>query len=132
MRTPPTGSRGCYSIRHVWRRESHGSSYSLIRECYRPRADDFKPGCHLMVGEIRSDRYHVGSVNRAPHKAASANPTPARDADNRKARRAHGPCRADLLDAEHIGASGKSGYPAPDIPRANMGGDLCLLTSGSE
>ena len=101
-------------LRHALDVGSDGSSpLGHTRGIPQLSAADFKPGYHLVVGEPKSDRYDGGSVNRAPHQAASVSPSPARDAVHRKARRATGPVRAGFPDSEHIGTGGVSGYPAP-------------------
>lgn len=61
-------------------------------------AADFNTGSHLEVGEFVSDRY-AGRARRHPGDLP-VTPVPSRDADNRKACRAHGPCRAELSDTE--------------------------------
>lgn len=102
----------------------HASSVLSSRTYFRLLADDFKPGFHLEVGEtIATD--NAGQARRHQGDLPDI-PDPSRDADNRKASRAHDPCyRVGLSAVKQIGADGVSGYPAPSISRA-LGKGLCL------
>jgi len=113
--TPEVGSEvlSCSYVAN----EIHDSSTRLTRE-YQLLADDLNPGSHLEVGESINDRYMPGGLEGT--QVTSPNPAPARDADNRKASRAHGPCRAGLLSSD----SGMSEYPVPSYLE-QIGNGLC-------